>query len=199
MRWRSWAGIAGPAAFITTWAALGATHGDYSPVHDPISRLAALGSPTRPAMTAGFAAFAVGVAAYAPVLGSRLPGGASRAAALTAAATIGVAALPLGGAGGDTPHAVAAGTAYASLAATPLLAARTLARRGDRQMAATSTAVSIAVAAALASSAVLPHHAGLAQRLGLTIGHLWIITSAIAALRSPEREDSLRPSSPPGS
>ena len=41
-RWRAFAGIAGPATFIAAWSVLGATRSGYSPVHDPISRLAAV-------------------------------------------------------------------------------------------------------------------------------------------------------------
>lgn len=182
-RWREWAGIAGPTAFIAAWSTLGSGWDGYSPVNDPISRLAALGAPTRPAMTAGLVVFAAGVGAYAPVLRSRSPG-AARAATITAAATLGIAALPLGGLGGDGPHATAAGLAYAALAATPLLAGRAALARGDRRAAAVSIATGLTVAAALTASIVWPHQTGLAQRLGLTIGDAWIIASAVTALRA---------------
>jgi hypothetical protein len=183
-RWQAWAGIAGPAAFITAWSTLGATRAGYSPLQDPISRLAAVGAPTRPVMTAGFVAFAAGVGAYAPVLrGSGLTG-AARAATATAAATLGIAALPLGGPGGDQPHAVAAGLAYATLAATPLLAARPLARRGASGQASASVATGVTIASALVASVLLPRGTGLAQRVGLTVGDLWIVASAIRILRS---------------
>src|SRR5688572_24486554 len=107
-RWRAWAGVAGPVAFITAWASLGATRGGYAPVHDPISRLAEIGASTRPAMSLGFLAFAAGVGAYAPNLRGTYGVGAQRAATVTAAASVGIAALPLGGVGGDHAHAVMA-------------------------------------------------------------------------------------------
>ena len=52
--WLAWGGIIGPSVFVTDWAILGATKSGYSPVSDAISRLAELGSSTRPQMTGGF-------------------------------------------------------------------------------------------------------------------------------------------------
>lgn len=165
-RWRALGGVLGPVAFVASWAVLGALRDGYSPVHDPISRLAAVGSPTRAAMTAGFLAYSAGVGAFAPALDSR---GSRRALALNAAATVAVAAFPLDGFGGAQAHAAAAGVGYASLAASPWLA-------GSRKTAA-------ATAVALVASVVLPSHNGFAQRAGLTIGDAWIVSRAIAALR----------------
>ena len=56
-------GAIGPAAFISAWVIGGATKDGYSPVHDAISRLAAIGSSARPLMTAGFVAFGLAVPA----------------------------------------------------------------------------------------------------------------------------------------
>jgi hypothetical protein len=184
-RLRALGGIAGPAAFITTWATLGATRAGYSPIDDPISRLAAVGASTRPAMSAGFAAFAVGVGAYAPVLRAAYGPGAGRAAAVTAVASLGVAALPLGASFGDDPHAVAAGVAYLSLAATPLLAARVQRARGHRRAALLSTATAAIVGGTLLASTLVPRGVGLAQRTGLTVGDLWIMGSAACLLWRP--------------
>jgi hypothetical protein len=186
-RLRALGGIAGPAAFITTWATLGATRAGYSPVDDPISRLAAVGASTRPAMSAGFVAFAAGVGAYAPALRVAFGPGPARAAAVTAAASLGVAALPLDASFGDHPHAVAAGLAYASLAATPLLAARVQRARGHHRAAWLSTATAVAVGGALVASTLVPRGVGLAQRTGLTVGDLWIMGSAALLLRRPPR------------
>jgi hypothetical protein len=181
---RAWAGIAGPTAFIAAWATLGALRGGYSPVNDPISQLAAIDAPSRPFMTAGLVVFAASMCAYAPVLRTRFSRGAAGAAVLTAAATVGIAALPLGGRGGDVPHGLAAGAAYASLAAVPLLAGRAQLAGGHRGAAAGSIATGMAVAATLAASVALPYGTGLAQRVGLTIGDVWIMSSAVAGLRS---------------
>ena len=64
-RWRSIAGAVAPSVFITAWAVLGARTDGYSPVDDPISRLAAVGAPTRIPMTAALVAYAIGLGAYA--------------------------------------------------------------------------------------------------------------------------------------
>src|SRR4051812_28975626 len=107
---RALGGIVGPAAFVAAWASLGPRAPDYSPVHDPISRLAAVGAPTRVAMTAGFLAFSAGVLPASTVL-RRTHSPATGAAAATAAlATAAVALAPLGASFGDVPHAAAAGT-----------------------------------------------------------------------------------------
>ena len=182
--WRSLAGFAGPLIFVAAWAILGARRDGYSPIHDPISRLAAVEAPTRVAMTAGFVAFTAGVGAYAPMLRAHGLGGSSRAATVTAAATLGVAVLPLGGPAGDGAHAVAAVIAYSALAAVPLLAVRPLAGRGCTRAATASVATAVVVGAALAASALVPRGAGLAQRVGLTVGDAWIVTSAFAILRA---------------
>lgn len=179
-RWRAAGGIAGPSAFVAAWSILGRGRDGYSPVHDPISRLAALDAETSGAMTVGFLAFGVGVGLYATALRRALPGGAAAAAASTAAATLAVGALPLGSSGGGVPHAIAAATAYASLAATPALGARTFFATGRRAAGRVSIAASGAVAAALTLSATLPRGAGLAQRVGLTIGDVWIMSTAAA-------------------
>jgi hypothetical protein len=162
---------------------LGSVKRGYSPVEDPISRLAAVGASTRPFMTAGFAAFGAGVGLYATALREGLPGGAALAASTTAAASLGVAALPLN-ADLDRAHALAAGLAYASLAATPLLGARALARTGRRGAAAASVACGLACAASLAASAVVETRVGLWQRVGLTTGDVWLVASALWLNRS---------------
>ena len=123
-------GIVGPAAFVAAWVVLGARKTGYNPIEDHISRLAAQGVPERPAMTAGFLAFGVSLPLYSLALRSRLGGYAWATAAATGIATVAVAAFPLDGPVGDTAHAVAAGSGYATLAATPLLAALPLHRLG---------------------------------------------------------------------
>jgi hypothetical protein len=182
VRWRAVGGVAGPAAFVTAWSILGARRAGYSPVHDPISRLAEVGSSTRPGMTGGFLAFGLGVAVYSTALRPRLPG-ASIAAATTAVATVGVAAFPLGAAMGDGPHAAAAGIAYASLVAIPALGARTLGGQGQRAAARMSATIAAAAGSALVASTLSSSHTGLFQRLGLTIADVWIVGSAVWLLR----------------
>jgi hypothetical protein len=171
-------GVAGPAAFVTAWAVLGARAEGYSAVHDPISRLAAVGAPTRAAMTAGMLAFAGGVTAFAIAERRALGRRAAVAVGLTGIATAAVAALPLDASFGDEPHAVAAAVAYAALAAGPWLDASSTGRQR-----AVSRAVSGAIAAALLASALAPDRHGLLQRVGLTLGDLWIVAGASRALR----------------
>jgi Protein of unknown function (DUF998) len=100
----------------------------------------------------------------------------------TGLATLGVAALPLDGWAGDTAHGVAAGIGYVSLAATPLLAAGPLARRGRRRAAVASRILGIASLACLGAKTV-DDRAGLFQRLGLTVGDLWLVAAAVGILR----------------
>ena len=168
-------GIAGPAAFITAWAVLGARAKHYSPVHDPISRLAAVGAPTRTAMTTGMLAFAAGAALYAVAARDHLSPRVGAFAAANAAATLGVAALPLEGFGGEIGHVTAASIAYATLAAMPALSGL----RGGRVLAAL-------IGASLVASGLDDAHTGLFQRLGLTLGDVFIVGTALWMLTRQE-------------
>ena len=171
-------GVAGPVAFVAAWLSLGARVSGYAPLEDPVSRLAAVGAPTRPAMTAGMLAFAGGVTAFAVAERRALGRAGALATGLTAVGTAGVAALPLGASFGDRPHAVAAGVAYAALAAIPWSDASVTG--GRRSL---SRFVSVAIAATLLGSALAPDHHGVLQRTGLTIGDAWIVAGAARALR----------------
>jgi len=175
-------GIVGPAGFITAWSILGARKPGYNPIEDHISRLAAQGVAERPGMTAGFVAFGLGVPLYALALRHSPTGKAWMAAAATGIATLGVAAFPLDGPAGDGAHALAAGVGYATLAATPLLAARPLARAGLKKASALSWGAGIMSAACLVGTTVGPA-TGLLQRAGLGIGDAWIVASAVALIR----------------
>ena len=177
-------GLVGPAAFVTAWFVLGATTSGYSPVDDAISRLAASGTPTRLAMSAGFAVFGVGMALYGVSLRGALPGPAWALAVATGAATLGVAALPLATPIGDTPHHVAAAIGYATLAALPVAAAAGLARQGRYRWARWSRATGALSAGLLLASTLGPAH-GLAQRTGLGVVDLWVMASALDILRRP--------------
>jgi hypothetical protein len=128
-------------------------------------------------MTAGFVVFGIGVIAFGLALRDSLEGPAWMAAVATATCTLGVAAAPLGGWAGDGTHAAFAGAGYVSLVALPLLAARRLARAGSTRAASLSIAIGVASGVCLAASTLGPAH-GLWQRLGLTIGDLWIVIVA---------------------
>lgn len=184
-RVRAFGGVVGPAGFVAAWSVLGLMKDGYSPLHDPISRLAAVDASTRVPMTLGFLVFGGGVAAYAGALSRALPGGAGRMAAATAAATVGVALLPLGSSVGGRPHAVAATIGYATLAATPLLGGRSLARLGRRRAAAWSVVAGLASAASFTASIVTEGHTGLFQRAGIVAGDAWIVATAYWLARRP--------------
>jgi hypothetical protein len=131
-------------------------------------------------MTAGLAACAVGVGSYASVLGERFGPMVEAAARWNTLGTIGIAATPLDSANGGPPHVVAAGLTYASLAALPLLAAPTFRSDGRRALAGLSVAAGVASGACLAASASgRSARSGLLQRIGLTVGHAWIMGSAL--------------------
>ena len=160
---------------MAAWATLGTRIPGYDPTHDAISRLAADGAPDQAWMTAGFVAFGLGVPLFALALREVDDGPAWMTAAATGIATLGVAAFPLDGWAGDTPHNIAAGLGYVTLAATPLLA-----RPGQAVLASR-----LVGAASLACLALTPldAHSGFFQRLGLTLGDIWLVAAAIAILR----------------
>lgn len=166
-------GVAGPVAFAAAWWLVGRRKPGYSPVSQPVSRLAAHRSPTRAAMTAGFAGYAAGVGGLALALA---PSDRRVAAGLAAnaASMVAVASLPLDAPYGDTPHVVAATAAYVSLAATPLAAAV-----GRGRTFRVDAAVGAATGALLVLSQAVPARRGLFQRLGLSLGHLWIAGQAL--------------------
>ena len=176
-------GVLGPAAFVGAWV-VGAltTDAEYSMIDDPISRLAAVGAPTRALMTAGFVGFGLGVSAFAWSLRRHLAGRAWLAALGAAGATLLVATAPLDRSEFvDRLHGAFAGTGYVALAATPLLAAPHLVAAGHRGVAAAGTVAGLVSAASLAASLTgLP--TGLFQRVGLTATDSWIMATAALVL-----------------
>jgi hypothetical protein len=179
----AWGGIVGPTVFVATWAALGATRSGYSPLEDAISRLAETGTATRPAMTAGFVVYGVGLAGWAAALRSGLGGPAWIPAAGVAATTFGVAAFPLRPNASGAVHAAFAVAGYAGLAAVPLVAAAGPVLARHPVAARASVAVGVVTAGLLAASAAgAPAH-GLTQRVGLTLGDAWVVLSSALVLR----------------
>ena len=179
-RRRGIGGVVGPAAFIGAWATGAVTTSrHYSSIHDAISRLAAVGAPTRPLMTTGFVVFGAAVPVFATALRQALDGPAWITATATGLATLAVAATPLEHSSSqDAWHAVFAGFGYVTLAATPLLANRSLVRTGHRRLAAFGlVAGSIASISLLLTTTGLP--TGLFQRLGLSAGDVWIATTGV--------------------
>jgi hypothetical protein len=169
-------------AFISAWTIGSITTSDYSALHDPISRLAAVGADSRALMTSGFVVFGLSLPVYAYALARTVRGWAWLAATLTGLATLGVAATPLDRSPTvDTWHGVFAGIGYATLAAIPLLAARPLRRAGCRHLSRWGVAAGSLAGIALALTLTdLP--TGLFQRLGLTVVDAWIVISALAIM-----------------
>jgi hypothetical protein len=93
-----------------------------------------------------------------------------------------------------TVHGVFAGAAYAALAATPIVAASRLRSRGQRKLAQVSVATGVVCGAVLLASVVGPTGVhGLLQRVGLTLGDVWLMTSAATLLRRPPVDVRARP------
>jgi hypothetical protein len=79
----------GPITFLGAWVVGGAiATAHYSPVHDPISRLAAIGTDTRGLMSAGFVGFGLGVPLYGAALRAAVPGRAWKGAVATGLALV---------------------------------------------------------------------------------------------------------------
>jgi hypothetical membrane protein len=180
----AWGGVIGPVAFVADWSILGHLRPGYSAVHDAISQLAALGSPTRTAMTAGFIVDGLGLAAYGLALRDADAGPAWKLATVTGLGTLGVAAFPLGTPTSGKIHAAFAVVTYASLVGVPVASAITRARRSGKAISKPAVATAVASAAALAISMCNVRGHGLAQRTGLTIGDAWVVVSALGLLRA---------------
>lgn len=183
----------GPLAFVGAWAIAGATTAvDYSPVNDAISDLARIGAPTRVGMTLGFVVFGLGLIAFGLALRDSLPGPAWLAAIGTGAATIGVAATPLGGWSGDGVHGALATLGYLTIVALPALAASPIRRSGRVGCAGVSVLVAVVSAVSLVLSATGWDH-GLWQRLGLTAGDVWIVVMAVSLMVGTDFTTHVRP------
>ena len=180
-------GIAGPTAFVSAWVVGGAIAADYDPLMDAISQLAREGAPTQPLMTSGLIAFGVLVPVWAQVLSRELGSRGTRWAVTVAGlATLAVAALPLTREPGGTQdllHAIAAGTGYVAMAATPLIASRALKRLGHDRAAAASVVVGLVSVAGLVGTLLLEERSGGLQRLGLTVVDAWHVAAAAWVLR----------------
>lgn len=180
-------GIAGPVAFVGAWLVGGLVRDGYDPVEQAISQLAREGASTRVLMTAGLVGFGLLVPVWAVVLGRVLGSRAvTTAAAVAGVATLAVAALPLTREPGGTQdllHAVAASIGYVAMAATPLLAAGPLRRRGHRTAATASLVVGLLSAACLVGTVALEAGSGALQRAGLGVVDAWHVVAAAWVLR----------------
>jgi hypothetical protein len=160
--------------FVTSWIVAGLLRRGYSPVDDPISKLAALGADQRWIVTSGMTAFGLGCAVFAPALHGR----ARTALAVAAIASLGVAAFPCtegcnGDAFTDKAHTVVAGILYLALTVTPVL--------HSRRPAPVVTSCVAGVALAMHVFGIGP--GGLFQRIGLTTNDAWIVATALGLSR----------------
>jgi len=183
VRWQAVGGVVGPIAFVGAWSLAGLSAQRYSAIQDAISRLAQTGAPTRAAMTTGFVVFGVGVAVYSRAVRATLGGPTWMTAFATGIATLGVAAVPLGSTTRDTVHGWLAATGYVTLAATPLLASVGFARAERHAWARASRLAGVASGGCLLATIAGPAH-GLFQRLGLGVGDVWIVATAIEIART---------------
>ena len=180
-------GIAGPTAFVSAWVVGGAIAQDYDPLMDAISQLAREGAPTQPLMTSGLIAFGVLMPVWAQVLSRELGSRGTRwAVTIAGLATLAVAGLPLTREPGGTQdllHAIAAGTGYVAMAATPLIASRALKRLGHDRAAAASVVVGAVSVAGLIGTLLIEERSGGLQRLGLTVVDAWHVAAGAWVLR----------------
>ncbi len=182
--WSALGLVAGPAAFIGGWVIGGGRTPGYSPVNDAISRIAAVGAPNRDLMTAAFVAYGASVFVGSTALRTSPLRRVWSIAAVNGAATIAVAALPLDHSSSmDTWHGVAAGIGYVSITALQLASARPLREAGHDRAAALALAGGVTSGLCLVATTVSDAN-GLFQRLGLTVGDVWLIATGIALFRA---------------
>ncbi|WP_426572244.1 DUF998 domain-containing protein [Aquihabitans sp. McL0605] len=186
-RWSALGLVIGPAAFIGGWVIGGARTPGYSPVDDAISRLAAVGAPERGLMTTAFVAYGAAVLVGSTALRASPLRRCWALAAVNGAATIAVAALPLEhSASMDTWHGVAAGVGYASITALPIVSAGPLRSLGYGRAADLAIAGGITSGACLVATTVSDAN-GFFQRLGLTVGDVWLVAAGFALFRAAAR------------
>lgn len=200
-RFGSAAAMTAVVQFVIAWAVLGANRDDYEPASRAISELAAIGSPTRGAMSASLILFGLLVATFAPTLFRALPGGfvAPAAVLLNAVGSIGAGAFPCtSGCPGpaasmtDLAHVVAASVSYLGLILAPLATAWRLHRVGVRP----ALRLICLVLGLLTLAGVMAWIGGVAgdaggalQRVATTTGDAWYIITAIAILEARGKLD----------
>lgn len=164
--------------FVASWIVAGLIRQGYSPVDDPISRLAELGAENRWIVTSGMISFGVGCVLFAPQLSPR----ARTALTVAGLASWGVAAFPCTeGCGGseftDRAHGVAAGILYLALTLAPVL--------HSRRPSSVFTSVVAGIALTMHVAGIGP--GGMLQRIGLTTNDAWIVATALGSRRLSRR------------
>ena len=187
-----WAGVLGPACFVSGWLAAAALRPGYSSAQQAISQLAREGAPHRFLMTAAFVVFGIAMPVFAQPIARALEGGRLLRGAVTLAglATLGVACCPLSASGSGTRDLVHGGFAtsgYVAMVGSAGLGAMAL---GRRQRATSCMSAAVAVAAATFLSLTLTgHDVGLFQRAGLTVVDVWFVVIALSILHHSSAGD----------
>ncbi len=182
--WSALGLVAGPAAFISGWVVGGRRMPDYSPVNDAISRIAAVGSPERTAMTAAFVTYEASVIVGSTALRSSPLRRCWSFAAVNAAATVAVAARPLDHSSTmDAWHGVAAGIGYVSITGLQLASAKPLRATGHDRAAVLALVGGATSGLCLIATTVTDAN-GFFQRLGLTVGDVWLVAVGVALFRA---------------
>ena len=187
--------VLAPMVFIVGWNVGGRLTLDYSPMHQAISRIAAVGAPQRSLMTAAFVGYSAWILAAIPAVRRTYVERIWPALLVNGLATLAVAALALDRSHIiDVGHGVAATAGYLSLAAVPILGAKPLKEAGFAKSAMASWLAAAGILAFLLLTLVLDAK-GFAQRAGLTIGDVWLACTGFAIVTgrlSPavERDES---------
>ena len=135
-------------------------------------------------MTAAFVAYGASVIVGSTALRASPLRRVWTIAAVNGAATIAVAALPLEhSASMDTWHGVAAGVGYVSITVLQLASAGPLRATGHDRAAALAIAGGVTSGICLVATTVSDAN-GFFQRLGLTVGDVWLISAGIALFRA---------------
>ena len=170
--------VAGVVALTSAWVLAGVLTPGFDPVSQSISQLQRDGTATGAFVTAAFVAFAVGAAAFAPLL-PPLPRTALRVAAL---ATLGAAVSPLGEVRGgtqDAVHLAFGATGYVALSLLPLLASLSLRGRARALALAAGAVTSACLLGTVPADAV----SGVLQRAGFLTAHVWLAGTALRHLQ----------------
>ncbi len=187
-QWAALFSMAGTTTFIAGWIILGFQLHNYSPRTEPISELARVGNGTHIAMTLIFIFFSISSIVYSSVLREYTKKGAI-AIFFHGIGGLGAAAFPLGKYSSDVTHEFFAAMVYISIAIFPLFTTFPDGIFNDRRKRRLSIGVYIVISVALIISTFGPPATfGLLQRVGLTLGDLWLLWSARHVLQIISRD-----------
>ena len=169
--------LVGVVGLTAAWTASGLLTDGFDPVRQSISQLQRDGTATAAVLTAALVAFAVGGLAFARLL----PTAPRVALVITAVATLGAAAAPLGEVRGgrqDALHLACGATGYVAVSLLPLLAAPTSTGRARTWSLLAGAVASACLLGTVPADAV----SGALQRVGFLAAHLWLAAQAVQVL-----------------